>query len=323
MRNMPLEVIDAERVKALLSMQDCIDVMAQAMAAVSTGNVTLPPRMIVPADGKGSFFALMPAVASTLEGYGAKLLSLTPTNATHGLPVIRGQFLLFEKDTGAPVAVLDAASLTAIRTAAASGLATRLLARPDARSCGIFGTGVQAETHLEAMCAVRPVERIHVWGRNFDKAAAWARRQSDLTGRCITASQDPREVAACDLVCTVTAASDPILHGAWVQPGSHVNLVGSHTLRTREADSRLIARSKVYVDSMESMRNEAGDLMIPIEEGTVPSAHVRGEIGRLVTGELAGRTRSDEITLYKSLGIAAQDLYAAWHVYRKSQVRRD
>ncbi len=318
---MSLEVIDAQRVKTLLPMQECIDVMAQAMAAASNGDVTMPPRTFVPVDGQGRVFALMPAVASTLDGYGAKLLSLTPTNAAQGLPIIRGEFLLFERRTGAPVAVMDAASLTAIRTAAASGLATRLLARPDARSCGIFGTGVQAETHLEAMCAVRSVDRIHVWGRNFDKAAAWAERQAELTGRRITASEDPAEVAACDLICTVTAAREPILQGAWVRPGTHVNLVGSHTLTTREADSALIARSKVYVDLMESMRNEAGDVMIPIQEGAVRLDHIRGEIGRVVTGALAGRAGSEEITLYKSLGIAAQDLYAAWHVYRKTQAR--
>jgi alanine dehydrogenase len=194
-----------------------------------------------------------------------------------------------------------------------------LLARPDARSCGIFGTGVQAATHLEAMCAVRPVERIHVWGRNFDKAVAWAQQQAELTGRPVTPSQDPAEVASCDLVCTVTAAREPILEGAWVRPGTHVNLVGSHTLTTREADSALIARSKVYVDLMESVRNEAGDLMIPIQEGAIRLDQIRGEIGRVVNGELAGRTGFDEITLYKSLGIAAQDLYAAWHVYRRTQ----
>ena len=149
---MSLEVIDAQRVKALLPMQECIDVMAQAMAAASNGDVTMPPRTFVPVDGQGSVFALMPAVARTLDGYGAKLVSLTPTNAAQGLPIIRGQFLLFEGRTGAPVAVMDAASLTAIRTAAASGLATRLLARPDARSCGIFGTGVQAENLWKPVC---------------------------------------------------------------------------------------------------------------------------------------------------------------------------
>jgi len=319
---MSLEVIDAQRVKALLPMQECIDVMAQAMAAASSGDVTMPPRVFVPVDGQGSFFALMPAAASTLDGYGAKLLSLTPSNPVQGLPAIRGEFLLFEKTTGAPVAVLDAAALTAIRTAAASGLATRLLARPDARSCGLFGTGVQAESHLEAMCVVRPVEKIHVWGRNFAKAAAWAEQQAGLTGRHVTAMQDPAEVAGCDLICTVTAAREPILQGAWVRPGTHVNLVGSHTLTTREADSALIARSKVYVDRMESVHKEAGDLMIPVREGAVQPDHFRGEIGRVVTGELAGRTGSEEITLYKSLGIAAQDLYAAWHVYLKTQARR-
>jgi ornithine cyclodeaminase len=317
---MPLEDIDAERVKALLPMRECIDVMAEAMAAASSGQVTMPPRMFLQVDGQGRLLGLMPAASSALECYGAKVLSLTPTNPAQGLPTIRGVYLLFEQATGAPVALMDAAALTAVRTAAASGLATRLLARADARTCGIFGTGVQAATHVEAMCAVRPVEEIRVWGRDFAKGEAWAAQQARMTGRRISACKDPAEVGACDLICTVTAAKQPILRGAWVQPGAHVNLVGSHTLTSREADSALIARSNVYVDLLESARNEAGDLMIPIKEGAVPSDHIRGEIGRVVGGELAGRERSDEITLYKSLGIAAQDLYAAWHVYRQSQI---
>jgi ornithine cyclodeaminase len=173
-------------------MAECINVMAQAMAETSLGQVTLPSRMFLPTGEQGCFFAVMPAASSMLDGYGAKLLSLTPRNIGRGLPAIRGQFLLFERETGAAVAVIDAASLTAIRTAAASGLATRLLARADARRCGIFGTGVQATSHLEAMCAVRSIEEVLVWERNFEKAEAWAAEQARLTGRRVLAPRSGR-----------------------------------------------------------------------------------------------------------------------------------
>ncbi len=316
---MRVEVIDAERVRALLPMRECINVMGEAMAAASGGQVAMPPRMFLPVDGHGRQFALMPATSGVLDCYGAKILSLSPGNAARGLPTVRGEFLLFEKATGAPVAVIDAAALTAVRTAAASGLATRLLAREDARSCGLFGTGVQAETHLDAMCEVRPIEEIRVWGRDYAKARSWAAQQAQRTDRRVSAHESPADVAACDILCTVTAAKEPILQGAWVRPGAHVNLVGSHTLTTREADSALIARAKVYVDLLESARNEAGDLMIPAGEGAVPADHIRGEIGQVVSRSLAGRANPAEVTLYKSLGIAAQDLYAARHVFHKLQ----
>ena len=312
-------IIDAEQLRSLLPMGECIDVMASAMADASHGKVNMPPRLILPVDDSGVQFFVMPAASAVLDAYGAKLVSLTPENRVKGLPTIRGQFVLFEKSTGAPVALIDAAALTAIRTAAASGLATQLLARADARTCGIFGTGVQAATHLEAMCAVRRVAEILVWGRDFDRAKTWATEQARVTGRRVIARRDPAEVAACDLICTVTASPVPILMGEWVRPGAHVNVVGCHSPTGRETDSALIVRSKVYVDRMESALKEAGDLMIPLQEGAVMADHFRGEIGQVVAGQLRGRESDDEITLYKSLGIAAQDLYAGLHAFRKAQ----
>lgn len=299
-------------------MRECIDVIAKAMSAVSSGQVASTLRTFMPVSGDGALLAVMPAASESLGYYGTKVLSLTPANSARGLPFIRGQFLLFEAATGAAVAAIDAASLTTVRTAAASGLATRLLARPESRTCGIFGTGIQAESHLDAICEVRDIEEVRVWGRSHEKAVAWADAQRRRTGRRVVAWRDPEDVAGCDVVCTATASRDPILEGKWVEPGAHVNLVGAHTLTTREADSALIARSRVYVDLLESARNEAGDLMIPIAEGAVRPDHVLGEIGKVLSGELAGRTDPREITVYKSVGIAAQDLYAAWHVFRKA-----
>lgn len=227
--------------------------------------------------------------------------------------------VLFDRETSAPVAIIDAAALTATRTAAASGLATRLLAREGARTCGIFGTGAQAVAHIEAMCAVRRLEQIRIWGRDFAKAEALAAQQARRTGRPVSACRDPAAVGACDLICTVTGASEPILKGEWVRPGAHVNLVGSHSLTSREADTELIAKSAVYVDLMESARWEAGDVMLPMQDGAVGAGHIVGEFGQLLAGQIPGRTEAAHVRLYKSVGIAAQDLYAAEQVYARAR----
>ena len=312
---MTLQIIDADRVGKLLPMAECIDVMAEAMKAASAGEVVQPLRTVLPVDDRGGHLFVMPAASQSLDCYGAKLISLTPANSGKALPTIRGDYLLFEGDTGAAVALIDAASLTAIRTAAASGLAARLLARPEAATCGIFGTGVQAESHAEAMRAVRPVREIRIWGRDAEKADRLARRLKASTGLDVRAHEDPAAVAACDLVCTVTAATQPILKGAWVRPGAHVSLVGAHTLTQREADTELLRRSLVFVDLLAAAQREAGDVMIPIQERSVPADHIRGEIGKVASGALAGRTSPDQVTLYKSVGIAAQDLFAARRVF--------
>ena len=316
---MTIRVIDVEQVRRLLPMAECVDVMAEAMKAVSGGDVVQPMRTVLPVDDGGGHLFVMPAASRSLGSYGAKLISLTPANSSKGLPAIRGQYLLFEGDTGAAVALIDAASLTAIRTAAASGLAARLLALPGAATCGIFGTGVQAMTHAEAMCAVRPVREIRIWGRDAEKANRLAQQLKVSTRRIVSAHKDPAAVAACDIVCTVTGSSQPILKGEWVRPGAHINLVGAHTLAQREADTELVRRSQVFVDQLEAARREAGDIMIPIQERSVPADHIRGEIGQVATGGITGRTSADQVTLYKSVGIAAQDLFAARHVFNKAR----
>ena len=316
---MTLQIIDADRVRKLLPMAECIDVMAAAMKAASGGDVVQPMRTVLPVDDAGGHLFVMPAASSSLGCYGAKLISLTPANAAKGLPAIRGSYLLFESETGAAVALIDASSLTAIRTAAASGLAARLLARSDVTTCGIFGTGVQARTHVDAMRAVRPIREVRIWGRDAGKAMRLAQELSSSAGLSVTAHQDPAEVAACDLICTVTGATQPILRGIWVGPGAHVNLVGAHTLAQREADTELVRSSQVFVDLLEAAKREAGDVMIPVQEGSVPPDYIRGEIGRVAAGTLAGRTSPDQVTLYKSVGIAAQDLFAARHVFNKAR----
>jgi len=312
---MSLTVINAELVRRLLPMEACIDVMADAMIATSAGAVAIPPRSMIRLNDRGDLFGLMPGSAAGLGNYGAKIISLHPDNPAHGRPAIQGFVALFDATRGAPLALVEGSTITAIRTAAASGLATRLLARDDARSCGIFGSGVQAVTHIDAIRAVRPLERVLVWGRDTAATRAFAADQARRTGLDIVAADDPGAAAACDIVCTVTGSPVPVLLGDQVQAGAHINLVGAHTLATREADSTLVAKARVYTDLLESLRNEGGDIMIPLSEGAIGEDHIVGEIGRVAAGELGGRVDAADITLYKSLGITAQDLYAARYVF--------
>ena len=316
---MSIRIVNAAEVRQLLPMDECVDAMEPAMVAASTGTIAIPPRLISPLIDETGFYALMPGSSAELGNYGAKVISLHPGNPAAGRPAIQGFVTLFDHVTGAPVAIVEGAEVTAIRTAAASGLATRLLAREDASSCGIFGTGVQAVTHIDAMCAVRQVSEIVVWGRDFNRAAAFAEEQAVRTGLPVRATQQAEEAGSCDLVCTVTGSPEPILKGEWVRDGAHVNLVGAHARTTREADSALIARGVLYVDLMESCRNEGGDFMIPLDEGVIAEEAIVGELGQLCCGEIPGRDNAGQVTIYNSLGMTAQDLFAARHVYDKAR----
>lgn len=313
-----MRIINRQEVERLLPMAACIDVMADAMRAASGGAVAMPLRLFTPlADDSGSF-GLMPGSTLDPPFFGAKVISLLPGNPAKGLPTVQGYVSLFDHDTGKPVALIDGASVTAIRTAAASGLATRELARQDACTHGLFGTGVQAVTHIDAAACARDIEEVVVWGRDAEKTRRFAKEQSRRAQADVRATDDPAEAAGCDVVSTVTAATEPVLKGEWLQPGCHVNLVGVHTPQAREADTAAIRRAKVYVDLMESAMNEAGDLLIPIGEGAVDERHILGEIGQLLAGAVPGRTDESDITLYKSLGIVAQDLFAAAHIHARA-----
>jgi ornithine cyclodeaminase/alanine dehydrogenase-like protein (mu-crystallin family) len=313
-----MRIINRKEVGRLLPMAACIDAMAEAMRAASGGAVSMPLRLFTPlADDSGSL-GLMPGSTLDPPFFGAKVISLLFDNPAKGLPTVQGYVSLFDHETGRPVALIEGASVTAIRTAAASGLATRELARQDARTHGVFGTGVQAVTHIDAVACARDISRVVVWGRNAEKARRFAAEQAERVQIDISATDDPAEAASCDVVSTVTAATQPILRGEWLRPGCHLNLVGVHTPEAREADTAAIKRSRVYVDLMESAMNEAGDLLIPIGEGAIDKRHILGEIGQVLAGEIAGRTGESDITLYKSLGIVAQDLFAAAHIYARA-----
>jgi ornithine cyclodeaminase len=278
----------------------------------------IPPRILFQLQDDSGFFAVMPGASQELDAYGAKVVSYHPANTARGQAAIQGFVTLFDHRSGQPRAIIDGGVITNIRTAAASGLATRLLARPDARSCGIFGAGALADVHIEATCLVRPIEDCVIWARKFEQAQSLADKYSGRSMVKFRATRDPAEAGACDIVCTTTASTVPVLHGEWVRPGAHVNLVGAHKLTSREADTKLIVKSRIYIDLLDSTRNEGGDIMIPIQEGAVGMEHIIGEIGQLLMGDISGRADDREITVYNSLGITSQDLYAAIHVLKQA-----
>jgi ornithine cyclodeaminase len=312
---------DAARVRELLPISECIDSIAEAMRDFSSGHCKVPPRTAFPLIDGSAFFAVMPGSSARPLTYGAKVVSLHPENPRHGRPAIQGFVALFDHGTGSPLALVDAAAVTALRTAAASAVATRELAPAEASTLGLLGTGVQAESHLEAICAVRSIREIRVWGRSAHKAKDFVERHSRPGRPGLKAVTSAREAAECDIVCTVTGAAEPVLFGEWIRPGAHVNLVGAHSATTREADTALIVRSRVLVDSRESARHEAGDLLIPQREGAIGDEHVIGELGELLLRRVQGRRAPTDITVYKSLGIVAQDLAAAWQVWQRHLAR--
>jgi ornithine cyclodeaminase/alanine dehydrogenase-like protein (mu-crystallin family) len=298
---MSIRVLDEHEVRGLLPMADCIDVMAEALAALARDEVHNPLRPVVRPPGYPSLMGLMPAHrGGDVPLWSLKALTIFPGNSARGLDSHQGFVALFDGDTGAPTAILNAGAITAVRTAAVSGLATRLLARDDVATLAILGTGTQGKSHLEAMHAVRSFERVVVWsasGRSLDGAES------------VASAEDA--VRDADVVCTVTSSAQPVVEHAWLKPGAHVNAVGSSIPTTRELDTATMAAAALFVDRRESTVNESGDYLFPLREGALDESHIRAEIGDVLIGEAAGRRSPDELTVFKSLGLAVEDLAAA------------
>jgi ornithine cyclodeaminase len=289
------------------------------MRALSTGGAEVPLRTVMQIPSSRNFFGVMPGYLDDPRGLGAKIITVYPDNAKRGLPSHLGLVLLFDAQIGFPLAVMDAAEVTAIRTAAASAVATRALARKDADHLAILGTGEQAVTHLEAIAKVRALRLVRVWGRSIEKAERFAQEQGPRLSVRVQVSKTAEDaVKGADIVCTVTASREPVLNGAWLERGAHVNLVGASLLGAREADDDVVTRSRFFVDSRTSARAEAGELKHAMDAGLVSESHVLGEIGDVLSGSVVGRTGDDDITVYKSLGVAAQDLAAAHVIYERA-----
>jgi len=319
---MDVRVISQADVERLLPMSDCVDLMSEALATLARGDAVLPLRTMTWLPDRSGMIGLMPGYLGAPARFGLKIVSIFPGNHGTGYDSHQGAVLLFDPRVGSPLAVIDASSITAIRTAAVSGVATRVLSRPDAGDLAILGSGVQAVTHLEAMQVVRGVRRVRVWSRDAAHARRFAERESERQSVEIEVMPTPHEtVEGADLICTTTAARDPILEGGWIAPGAHINAVGACFATARELDTAAMLRSRLYVDRRESALAESGDILIPIGEGAFGEDHIVGELGDVLIRRTPGRTGAREVTLFKSLGIAIEDLASAQHVLEQAEAQ--
>ena len=313
-------IVNQAEVPRLLPMKDCIEVMARAFAALARGEATLPQRQIVWLPDRSGALGLMPAHLTALGAVGVKAVTFFPRNEGTDLDSHQGAVLLFESGRGRLLAVIDATSVTAVRTAAVTALATRLLAREDAGDLALVGSGVQARTHLEALLLVRKIRRVRVASKTPDRARSFAERESKRHGIAVIPCASAREaVEGADIVCAVTSSREPVVFGQWLAPGAHVNAVGSSVASARELDTAAVVRSRLFVDRREAALAEAGDFLIARSEGAVTDAHIAGELGEVLTGSVAGRTSPSEITVFKSVGLAIEDVAAAHHIYSKAR----
>ena len=321
---MDVTVLSAEDVARLLPMGDCIQVMRDALASLARGRALVPLRMVMRMPDASGFLGLMPGHIGPDDGragaLGMKAVSVFPGNARRGIDTHQGAVLLFEEDTGRLSALMDGATITAIRTAAVSGVATDLLARRDAAELAILGAGVQARTHLEAIAAVRPLRRVRVWSRNPQHAADLVKASAARYGASIEAVPTAEAaVREADVVATVTASPQPVLQRPWVKDGAHINAVGSSIPTTREIDTATMAAVRLFVDRRESALNEAGDLLIPMREGAFTADHIQAELGEVIIGTDLGRQSPDELTLFKSLGLAVEDVASAAFILKRAR----
>ena len=313
-------IIPQPLVAELLPMGECIDVMERALASLARGEAILPLRTMMWTPDRSGLIAMMPSHVTDPQALGLKVISVMAANHGTDRDSHQGAVLLFDARTGSLLAIIDATAITAIRTAAVSGLATRLLAREDAGDLAILGSGTQASTHLAAMRAVRRLRRVRVCGVSPERARAFARHHSESLGITVEAVGSARDaVEGADLICTATSSVEPVVKGAWIAPGAHINAVGACFPACRELDTEAVVRSRFYCDRRESVGSEAGDFLIPRREGAIGSDHIVGEIGEVAIGRAPGRSRPDEITLFKSLGIAVEDVAAAEHIHRRAR----
>ncbi|HCC58808.1 MAG TPA: ornithine cyclodeaminase [Solibacterales bacterium] len=314
-----MRFIDRDEVARRLTYDLCIPIVRDAMIAFSRGETKQLLRSILPLS-EGRLFGVMPGALGAHAPFGAKLISVFQGNSAPGQQSHQGLVILFDPETGAPVCVVHAGEITAIRTAAASAVATAALARPDAQRLALIGCGEQAATHMRAIAKVRRLESIVVWGRSPERARAFAERcQAQLSIPIATAASVEEAVCHADIVCTVTSATEPVLKGTWVRPGTHVNLVGSSYAGPAEVDNDLVVRSRFIADSREGILRQGAEFLRAREAGLVGDDHIVAEIGQVLAGEIAGRRSPEEITVYKSIGHVVQDLASAWALYSQRE----
>jgi ornithine cyclodeaminase len=312
---MQIRILSADDVRAAIDMPAAIDAMRVAFSALAAGSATVPLR--VGLDTPHGVTLFMPAYLADSDDAAAKIVSVNPGNAALGLPAIHAVVMVLDSETGMVRGVMDGTWLTALRTGAVGGLAADLLARPDARVVALFGAGVQARTQLEALRAVRDIREVRIVSGGGDSARALARELEDLDARAV---EDPAAaIDGADVIVAATSSAVPVFDGSRVAPGTHVTGVGSYTTEMREVDTALVARARVVVDQREAVLAEAGDLAGPIRDGVLDPSVISAEIGEIVLGRAPGRTAAEEITFFKSVGNAVQDVAVAARVMLRAE----
>ena len=318
---MKILVLNNEQIRELLPMRDCIELMADALAALTRGEVFQPLRTIIrPPEARG-LLGLMPAYRTGEHGaFGMKAICVFSGNPAIGKDAHQGAVMLFSRETGELMALMNASEITATRTAAVSAVATRLLAREDAHQLAIIGAGVQARTHLSALDAVRSIKHARVACRNIEHAQELVRKVQPRFSFPIEAVGSNEEaVRGADLIVTATSSQEPVVNKDWIAPGAHVNAIGTHSPSSREIDGATMAAARIFVDRRESALNESGDYLLAAKEGLINADSILGEIGELLIGTKSGRNSVNEITLFKSLGLAIEDVACAEYLYEKAR----
>ncbi len=315
------KLLSKSDVVRVLQMNDAIDIMERAFSDLSNESAVMPQRTPIVVPDHSGLALFMPAYLKGMGALGAKTVTVYKDNPSkYQVPTILGTISLLDERTGAPVALMDGGFLTGMRTGAVAGLATRILARQDASVHTVFGTGGMARAQAWAIDCARDIEKLVLFSIDpMEQREAFAQSLQDIIKCEIVQADDPQQaVGVADIVTLITSAKDPIVEGAWFRPGTHINGIGSHAPTMRELDATTIERSKVVCDLVEACKSEAGDFMIPVEAGQWSWEKCHGSLGDIVTGKLSGRENDQEITLFKSVGLAIQDISAAHHVFTKA-----
>ncbi len=317
-------ILSAADVRALVPMAEAIRLMSIAFAELSAGRAQSPLRTPLHDAARGSDTLFMPAAVPALGGLGLKVVSVYPTNAAKGLPTILALVALLDADTGRPLALLDGTFLTALRTGAVSGKATELLARQDVETLLCIGAGAQAFTQVWAVCTARPsIKRVLIRScrpESAERLVARLRKElPELSARAEVALDLGAAVRSAQVICAATSSTTPVFDDADVQPGAHINAIGAYTPAMQELPAATVARARVVVDAVEAALAEAGDLIAPLQQGLVDRAHLETELGQVASGSKPGRTDDDQVTLFKSVGNAVQDIAVARYAVERAE----
>ncbi len=317
---MILRILSAEDVRRALPMTEAIEAVKSAFVQLSLGKVKMPLRTPIEVSAHNGVTLFMPGYLTGDNQMAIKIVSIFNDNGARGLPLIHALVVVVDPTTGQPQAVMDGTYLTALRTGAASGAATELLANPEAKAVAILGAGAQGKTQLEAVCAVRPINQIWVYDTNPKQSANYAREMSERLSLPIKVAKSPDEaLAQADIVCTSTTSSTPVFSDGCLKPGVHINAIGAYTPQMQEIPAETVVRAKVVIDHRTASLAEAGDLLIPLHQGLIKQDHIHAELGEIIAGSKPGRGSETEITLFKSVGVAVQDIAVASRVLANAE----